>query len=159
MNTVTLSSARHDWETPKAFFDVLNSEFAFTLDAAASDENALCNHFFTEADDALTRMWLGTVFLNPPYGPGIGKWVKKAYEESQRYAARVVMLIPARTETRWWHSYVMHAAEIRLIKGRLRFSGMTINAPFPSAVVVFQRGDHVPLVTAMDRILDPVATP
>lgn len=162
MNTVTLSSRKHDWETPKALFAALDAEFGFTLDAAASDDNAKCPAYFTSDDDGLTLPWTtnGVVFCNPPYGPGIGKWVKKAYEESLYRWATVVLLIPARTETSWWHSYVMEATEIRLIRGRLRFSGMKINAPFPSAVVVFRPNAlGSPNFSAMDRLLDPEATP
>lgn len=157
MNTVTLSSRRHDWETPKALFDALHGEFGFTLDSAANRDNAKCAAFFSPEDDGLSQSWatLGAVFCNPPYGPGIGKWVKKAYDECRASWQTVVLLIPARTETDWWHRYVMQATEIRLVRGRLRFSGMTINAPFPSAVVIFRPGDlGEPRFTAMDRILD-----
>jgi len=94
------------------------------------------------------------VFCNPPYSHGIGTWVRKGYEEAER-GATVVMLIPARTETAWWHDYVMHAAEIWLIRGRMRFGGHTINAPFPSCVVVFHRIRAAsPEIHTMDRILD-----
>lgn len=161
MNPVTLSSRRHDWETPRALFAALNAEFGFTLDAAASPDNHKCAAYITEEDDALQCRWVttGAVWLNPPFGPGIGKWVKKAYEESLYRWVTVVLLIPARTETSWWHSYVMEATEIRLIRGRLRFSGVTINAPFPSAVVVF-RPDALgePRFTTMDRIRDGVTS-
>lgn len=91
----------------------------------------------------------GAVWVNPPYGTQIGRWVAKGYHEAQK-GCTVVMLIPARTETRYWHDYVMRAAEIRFIKGRLRFSGYSVNAPFPSAVIVFRQGDHTPRISAME---------
>lgn len=148
-------SQKQDWTTPKPFFDYWNRNYRFTLDAAAEPHNALCDRYFTPEDDALSKDWENeTVWLNPPYGPGIGKWVKKAYEESQK-GAEVVMLIPARTETSWWHEYVMQAREIVLIRGRMRFGGSQVNAPFPSCVVIFDpwhKSD--PIFSTMDRILD-----
>ena len=151
MNLSVLTSTRHDWETPQAFFDRLDAEFGFELDAAADHDNALCPDYFTAEDDGLSQSFGGrTTFLNPPYGYGIGRWVEKAYREAQA-GATVVLLIPARTETSWWHRYVMRAAEIRLIRGRLRFSNSAVNAPFPSAVVVFRPGDHTPVFSAFDR--------
>lgn len=154
MNPVVFSSASEEWTTPQAMYAALDAEFGFDLDAAATDANALCARWFTKDDDALARPWGGVVFLNPPYGHGIGRWVRKAHDEAQRGAV-VVGLIPAKTETRWWHDYVMRAAEIRLVRGRMRFSGSTINAPFPSAVIVWRPGVHEPRFTTMDRQLDP----
>ena len=141
----------HEWETPIELFRELDAEFGFQLDAAASLDNTLCQHFYTAEMDALRFdwAWAESVFCNPPYGNQIGRWVEKGYEEAQN-GATVVMLIPARTETRYWHDYVMRAAEIRFIRGRLRFSGATVNAPFPSAVVVFRAGDHTPRITTME---------
>lgn len=153
MNAVHFSSERQDWETPQALFDALNAEFGFTLDVCATSENKKCPDFIDEELNALTRNWGGyleTCWMNPPYGYQIGKWIRKAYEESQN-GATVVALIPAKTETRWWHEYVMHAHEIRLVKGRIQFSGCGVNAPFPSAVVVFRRGNHVPGFSAMEQ--------
>lgn len=155
MNDVVFSTGNPEWATPRQLFAALDAEFGFTLDPCATPENATCPRYFTRADDGLSRSWASSVvFCNPPYGYGIGKWVQKAYEEAQK-GAPVVCLIPAKTETRYWHDYVMRAAEIRLIRGRLRFSGHAVNAPFPSAVVVFRQGTHTPRLTAMDRILDP----
>lgn len=154
MNPVHFSSATPEWSTPRAFFAALDREFGFTLDPCATPENATCLQFFTAEDDGLKQPWDGVVFMNPPYGYKIGHWVRKAYNES-RYGAVVVALIPAKTETAWWHDYVMRAAEIRLIRGRMRFGGSSINAPFPSCVVVFRPGEHVPVFSTMDRILDP----
>jgi phage N-6-adenine-methyltransferase len=150
-------SRKQDWTTPRPFFDYWNTRYNFTLDAAAEPHNALCDRYYTTEDDALTQDWEGTVWVNPPYSAGIGKWVGKAYEEARK-GATVIMLIPARTETRWWHTYVMQAAEVVLIKGRMRFGGSPINAPFPSCVVIFNpwhRGE--PTFSTMDRILDKEA--
>src|ERR1035437_9701109 len=104
---VMFSSKKMDWATPQAFFDTLNKEFRFTLDAAASKENAKCKRYFTEKDDALKQKWTGRVFLNPPYGRGIGAWVKKAYESVNGGAELVICLVPARTDTAWFQDYCM----------------------------------------------------
>jgi site-specific DNA-methyltransferase (adenine-specific) len=153
MNGGLLSSERGDWATPQAFFDLVDAEFGFTLDAAASEGNAKCAQFYTEADDGLARPWTGTVWCNPPYGRGIADWVQRGYDESRR-GATVVMLIPARTDTAYWHDYVMRAAEVRLLRGRLVFGTgeARANAPFPSALVVFRPGvGGPPSVTTMHR--------
>jgi site-specific DNA-methyltransferase (adenine-specific) len=139
MNTM-MSSKKMDWGTPKSFFNKLNKEFSFTLDPACNAGNALCPRFFTQAQDGLVQSWANeTVYVNPPYGRAIKHWIKKAYDESTQNNATVVMLIPARTDTKYWHDYVMHSDEVRLVKGRLKFEGGNGNsAPFPSAVVVFR---------------------
>lgn len=144
----------HEWETPQDFFEALDEEFRFNLDAAASADNAKCLRYYDA--DGLGLPWKSVVWCNPPYGTQIGKWVEKGYHEARR-GATVVMLIPARTETAYWHDYVMHAAEIRFVRGRLRFSGYKVNAPFPSAVVVFRPGWFgVPRISAIDRNGDSV---
>lgn len=152
---VRLANGSQEWETPPEFFAALDAEFGFVLDAAASVDNALCPIFYYAEMDALLFEWRwydGPVWCNPPYGNQIGRWVAKCAEEGQYVP--VVMLIPARTETAWWHEYVMErAAEIRFVRGRLRFSGANVDAPFPSAVVIF-RPEHVhgnPFVTAIGR--------
>lgn len=137
------SSARHDWETPQAFFDRLDAEFGFTLDVCALPHNAKCDHYFTPDDDGLAQTWDGVCWMNPPYGREIGKWVAKAWQSSLA-GATVVCLLPARTDTNWWHRYVMRSSEIRLVRGRLRFVGAESSAPFPSAVVVFRPGEYGP---------------
>lgn len=124
------------WATPQDFFDKLDEEFGFDLDVCATPENAKCAHYFTELDDGLTQRWHGTVWMNPPYGRKIGEWVRKA-QESAREGATVVCLVPARTDTRWWHDHVM-VGEIRFVRGRLKFGGAKFNAPFPCAVVIFR---------------------
>lgn len=134
---VHFSSKTSDWETPQDFFDRLNSEFHFELDVCATPENAKCKRYFTPEVDGLKQKWTGVCWMNPPYGREIGRWVKKAYESAQE-GTTVVCLLPARTDTSWWHDYCMKADEIRFIRGRLKFSGAKHPAPFPSAVVIFR---------------------
>ena len=136
-NSVHFSSERGNWETPQDFFDKLNEEFRFTLDVCAEEHTAKCEKYFTKEDNALDKDWRGTCWMNPPYGRGIGVWLKKAYETAQN-GSMVVCLIPSRTDTKWWHDYVMSAHEIRFVKGRLKFDGHKNSAPFPSAIVVFR---------------------
>lgn len=137
-NCVHFSSASDDWETPQWFFDALSCVHGeFTLDPCATPENAKCKRFFTRQEDGLCQPWEGKVFMNPPYGREIGKWMRKAYEESLTGAV-VVCLVPARTDTRWWHDYAMHG-HIFFFDGRLRFGNAKHPAPFPSAVVTFGR--------------------
>lgn len=135
------SSVTDEWATPQEFFDELNEEFHFTLDQAANEENHKCETFFTKEQNGLTCQWGGhTVFCNPPYGREIGKWVQKAWEEHKTSGNTVVMLLPARTDTRWFHEFIYGKAEIRFVRGRLKFGNATNSAPFPSMVVVW-RGD------------------
>jgi phage N-6-adenine-methyltransferase len=145
-----------DWATPRAFFAALHSEFRFTLDACADETNACLPNYLSRENDALAADWPGRVYMNPPYGYGIRRWIKKARLESRQNAEVVVCLIPSRTDTSWWHEDVLAASEIRFIKGRMRFSGSQINAPFPCAVVVFDRlsDKSEPKYSVMDRILD-----
>lgn len=136
MNNVHFMSVTDNWSTPQLFFDELDKEFNFTLDPCADKTNHKCERYFTKEIDGLQQNWGGeTVFCNPPYGREIGKWVKKASESN----ATVVMLIPARTDTKWFHDYIYGKAEIRFIKGRLKFGGSKNSAPFPSMVVIFRR--------------------
>lgn len=129
---------RNDWETPRWLFDQLDAEFGFQLDAAASPENALCEHYFDMKANALWMDWTPSpVWCNPPYGRGIDRWVAKAYMEGGRRRSSVVCLLPVSTSTPWWHQYVLAATEIRFLVGRLRFGGIDCNAPFDSVVVVF----------------------
>ena len=134
---VHFSSQTVEWPTDQKVFDDLNTEFNFTLDPCCTKESAKCGRYFTKEDDGLSQSWDGhRVFMNPPYGREIGEWLKKAYISSQ-HGAVVVCLIPSRTDTKWWHDYVMKG-EIRFIKGRLKFGGHKNSAPFPSAIVVFR---------------------
>lgn len=135
------SSKKMDWETPQVLFEQLNRKFKFDLDACASDENHKIDNYFTEKDDALVQKWGGNVFVNPPYGRSIGDFIKKAYEEHLRDPNRfIVMLVPSRTDTRYWQDYVIDKSTIKYIRGRLKFEvdGVATDAaPFPSALVVY----------------------
>lgn len=139
MNTnVMFSSEREDWTTPQNLFNELNAEFHFTLDAAASPDNAKCERFFTAEQNALCQNWWGeTVFCNPPYGRKTGDFVKKGYEESKKPGTTVVMLLPSRTDTRWFHDYILGKAEVRFLKGRLKFGNSKNSAPFGSLIAVW----------------------
>ena len=138
MNTdLMFSSATDQWATPQAFFNDWAKLFPFTLDVCADASNAKCPRYFTREDDGLRQDWAPEVcWMNPPYGREIGRWVRKAYEESQK-GATVVCLLPARTDTAWWHDYVIEHASVAFIRGRLKFGDATSGAPFPSAVAVF----------------------
>jgi len=140
MNTALMFSSETDlWATPQDFFDELDKEFHFTLDPCATPENAKCKKYYTVKEDGLKQDWQGeTVFCNPPYGKAIKNWVKKCYEESRKPNTTVVMLIPARTDTTYFHEYIYKKAkEIRFVKGRLKFGCSKNSAPFPSMVVIF----------------------
>lgn len=126
-----------EWATPQDFFARLDAEFNFTLDPAASDENAKCARYYTKREDGLKQPWDGVVFCNPPYGRDIGKWLSKGREAAAK-GATVVFLIHARTDTRWFHEHVYNVAdEIRFVKGRLKFGDGKQSAPFPSMVVIY----------------------
>ena len=148
---VMFSSISNEWETPADLFKALNDEFMFTLDPCATKENHLCDKFYTKEDDGLSFSWKGeTVFCNPPYGRDISKWVKKCSDESYLNNVLCVMLIPSRTDTKWFHQYIYNRAEIRFISGRLKFVNRMLpsysddgnfklsSAPFPSMIVVFK---------------------
>lgn len=136
---VHYSSKTNEWSTPQTFFDELDKKFNFTLDPCATSENAKCTKYFTIEDDGLKQDWSNdVVFMNPPYGREIKYWVQKAYEESLK-GATVVCLIPARTDTTYWHDYIFGKADdIRFIKGRLKFGGSKNPAPFPSAIIIYK---------------------
>ena len=140
MNKEVLFSSKEDvWETPKDFFNKLNDEFHFTLDPCANNDNAKCDKYFTENQNGLIQNWEGyVVFCNPPYGRKIYGWVKKCFDESRKPDTTVVLLIPARTDTKYFHEFIYHKAkDIRFIKGRLKFGNSKKSAPFPSMVIVF----------------------
>lgn len=169
---VHYSSASVEWPTPQRFYNALNAEFNFTLDVAATHDNAKCPVYFTEADDGLSQDWVGmarggAVWMNPPYKrpeypckpnctkkkcaerghhiteyqPGLIDWIRKAYEESQR-GATVVCLIPSRTDTEMFHDYIFGKAELRFVRGRLKFGSANNVAPFPSLVVVYRPNEE-----------------
>lgn len=133
------SSEKTEWETPQKLFDELNEEFGFEIDVCATHQNTKCDRFFHRYIDGLKQPWhkYGTCWMNPPYGRDVGKWIKKAYEEAQ-LGATVVCLLPARTDTAWFHDYILGKAEIRFLRGRLKFEGAKNSAPFPSMIVVFR---------------------
>ena len=150
---IMFSSKTGEWSTPQDFFDKLNWRFGpFDLDPCADVSNTKCANFFTESEDGLSQDWEGfTAFVNPPYGRGIDKWIKKGYDESRKKNTKVVMLIPARTDTKYWHQYVMRADEVYFVKGRLKFGDCTNSAPFPSAVVVLDGSNRQQIFGAMNR--------
>ena len=138
MNTEVMFSSKSDnWETPQRLFDDLNREFHFTLDACATAQNAKCSRYYSPSQNGLSQPWNGVVWCNPPYGRKIGQWVRKAFEASSE-GNTVVMLLPSRTDTEWFHDWVYNRSEIRFLKGRLKFGGAKNAAPFPSMVVIFK---------------------
>lgn len=140
MNNVLFSSKSDCWETPQYVFDELDSEFQFDLDVCADSSNFKCPLFFDKTLNGLIQDWHGhTCWCNPPYGRSIGLWVEKAYESWLYGGSTVVMLLPARTDTKWFHRFIYNKAEIRFIEGRLKFGSSNKDAPFPSMIVVFDR--------------------
>ena len=133
------SSKSNDWGTPQNFYDKLDNSFGpFTLDPCSDGQNNKTDNYFTKEQNGLSQDWSGNkVFMNPPYGRAIKDWLKKAYEEGQKPNTTVVCLIPARTDTKYWHDYVMKAQAVYFVKGRLKFGDSNNSAPFPSAVIVF----------------------
>lgn len=142
MKTELFFSCKTDqWSTPQDFFDQLDNEFHFTLDPCADETNHKCEKYFTKEQDGLTQDWSGEiVFCNPPYGRQVGKWVEKCFREVYQGDCKcVVLLLFANTDTKWFHDWIYHKAEVRFIKGRLRFGGGRVNSPKPSMVVVFRK--------------------
>lgn len=139
INRALLSSERTTWETPPELFRKLNDEFRFDLDVCAFPENAKCDRFYCPDVNGLIQEWAGRCWCNPPYGRGIGDWIEKAARSAETTADVVVCLVPARTDTAWWHDWAVKASEIRFLRGRVRFVGAVSCAPFPSAVLVFRR--------------------
>lgn len=140
------SSEKLDWCTPQAFFDELDAEFHFSLDAAATYKNSKCVRCWTPETDGLIQPWDifgGSVFCNPPYGREIKKWIRKAHDEAQK-GITIVLLIPARTDTSYFHDYIYGKADLRFIRGRLKFTddnGVAAkSAPFPSMLVIYNAG-------------------
>lgn len=134
------SSKTDLWSTPQDLFNELDNEFHFTLDVCADEYNHKCDNYYTKEQDGLSQAWIGTVWCNPPYGRGIGQWVRRALFASVA-GNTVVMLLPARTDTKWFHDYIYKRdnVEIRFIKGRLKFGGSQNSAPFPSMIVIFKK--------------------
>ena len=141
---VMFSSRSCNWATPQDFYDRLNAEFQFTLDPCADEGNHKCGRYYTQEQDGLSMDWTGErVFCNPPYGRETAKWVQKCFDEVYAGGCQcAVMLLPARTDTRWFHDYIYHRAEIRFIRGRLKFGDGVSPAPFPSMVVIFRGSQY-----------------
>jgi phage N-6-adenine-methyltransferase len=140
MMNVHYSSKSVEWETPQDLYDRLDAEYHFTTDLAASDKNAKCAHYYTAFDSGLCHAWQGNCWLNPPYGRNItGKWIEKAALTALAGHGTVVCLLPARTDTAWWHDWVIPYGEITFLRGRLNFNGGKGRAPFPSVIVVFHQ--------------------
>ena len=144
-------SQSNEWSTPQDLFDALDAEFHFTIDVAATPDNAKCKRFYTKEQDGLSQDWTGErVWCNPPYGREIGKFIKKLASGEADIA---VALIPARTDTKYFHDYIYHKAEIRFIKGRLKFINKSFpsyredgnfkisSAPFPSMIAIWRKGE------------------
>ncbi len=141
MNRALLSSNTNEWETPQWLFDELDKEFHFDLDPCATELNAKCEKFFDLAKDGLKQSWGGhTVFCNPPYSRDVqDKWILKCEEEARKDGTTVVALLPARTDTARFHDHIYHKAEIRFLRGRIKFGAAKYNAPFPSMVVIWRQ--------------------
>ena len=143
MNKGLFTSNTDQWATPQWFYDELNKEFNFNLDPCADEHNHKCEKYFNKEQNGLAQDWNGyRVFCNPPHGREIGKWVKKAHDTNRDSNSLIVMLLPARTDTKWFHDYIYGKAEIRFLRGRLKFedeNGAAMNpAPFPSMVVIYR---------------------
>ena len=136
INNGLFSSKTDLWATPQDFFEQQRSLYGeFDLDVCADSSNAKCKKYFDKETDGLKQDWFGRCWMNPPYGREIVKWMKKAYESAGNGTV-VVCLVPARTDTKWWHEYAMKG-KVTFIRGRLKFGGSKNSAPFPSAIVVF----------------------
>jgi phage N-6-adenine-methyltransferase len=137
INKVLFSSQSEEWETPQDLFDVLDKEFHFELDVCATEENAKCPKFYTKEQDGLSQEWAKRNWMNPPYGREIDAWIATAFAEAI-FGNLTVTLLPARTDTQWFHGYIYHKHEIRFINGRLKFGSSKKAAPFPSMIVIFK---------------------
>lgn len=136
LNRSLFASGRKEWTTPFQIIEALRTEFPFTLDAAASPENTVGRRFIDIENDALSQTWSGVVWCNPPYGRRVDRWLAKGAESAEA-GATVVFLLPARTDTAWFHEIVLPRAEVRFLRGRLRFGGSSNGAPFPSMLAIF----------------------
>lgn len=137
LNKSLYSSESSEWETPTDFFEELNAKYKFTLDPCCTKKSAKCKKFYTKKENGLIQSWRGErVFMNPPYGQEISQWVKKAWTEFYTHdRVFIVALLPARTDTKWFHDYIYRIAQIEFIKGRLKFGDSKNSAPFPSMLV------------------------
>ena len=145
INTELMFSSKTDqWETPQYLFDELNDEFGFDLDVCADESNHKCTKYYTREQDGLKQDQNGVVWCHPPYGREIGKWVERAYYQNIKYNNYSVMLLPARTDTKWFHNYIYYdKAEIRFIRGGLKFGNAKNSAPFPSMIVIYKPKERI----------------
>lgn len=138
ISPVLYSSRSEEWATPADFFAALDDEFGFTLDPCATRLNAKCRTFYTKDDNGLVQDWgQHSVFCNPPYGRDIGEWAKKCFLAAKA-GATVVLLVHARTDTRYFHDWIYGKAELRFVRGRLKFGDGTQSAPFPSLLAIYR---------------------
>ena len=137
-NKSLFSSRSDNWETPQEVFDYWNNIYQFNVDVCADEHNHKCPFYYSKEDDGLTKDWFGSVWCNPPYGKDISKWIEKAYNEWKDNGTDVVMLLPSRTDTKWFHNYILPFCEIVFIKGRLKFNNSKTSAPFPSMIAIFK---------------------
>lgn len=136
-NELHFSSESNEWSTPQDFYNILNLYFNFTLDPCSDGKNNKCKKFYTVNENGLIQDWINEiVFCNPPYGRELNKWVEKCYNEAKK-GVKIVLLIPARTDTKYQHQYCFNADYIWFIKGRLKFGNSKNAAPFPSQLVLF----------------------
>lgn len=138
LNSSLFSNNSNEWATPQNFYDELNKIYKFTLDPAANKFNAKCKKFYTIEDDGLSKTWKNeVVFCNPPYGRNIYKWVEKCYNENKNNNTKIILLIPSRTDTKYFHDFIYKKYPIRFIQGRIKFGDSKNSAPFPSLLVLF----------------------
>lgn len=140
MKSGVFTSLSGEWETPQELYVMLSKDFHFNLDPAATPENKKASGCLS---DGLKEPWYGRVFLNPPYGREIVKWVKRCGYQKKNVEF-IVALLPSRTDTGWWHECIMRADRIYFIRGRLKFSGHKTGAPFPSAIIIWKGGHYIP---------------
>lgn len=157
LNKSLVSSNTNEWGTPQKLFDILNDEFHFTLDPCCTDKNHKTDKYYTLREDGLNQDWSGEcVFMNPPYGYQTSRWIEKAYEESQKGAV-VICLITARTDTSYWHDIIFkYAAQIRFIRGKIKFDGAKWNAPFASAIVIFDSKKYKEKIVYYDNSINKI---
>lgn len=139
MNKGLLSSNSAEWATPTEFYKTLDKEYSFTLDPCATEENHKCDKYYTIKENGLIQDWKNErVFCNPPYGREISKWIEKAYNENKQNGTFIVLLLPARTDTKWFHNFIYEKHETIFLKGRLKFNDSKNSAPFPSMLVIMK---------------------
>lgn len=142
MNTEVMFSSKTDnWSTPDSFYKLALEKYNINpiLDVCADSQNTRCKLFYTKKEDGLKQEWDKDFWMNPPYGRNIQHWIKKAYNSCVKYNVEGVMLLPARTDTKWFHDYIYNKSEIHFIKGRLKFGDSKNSAPFPSILVIYRK--------------------